>query len=87
VLQHILQVLEKNIMDRDLIEDLTAEKHDIPILKESMSRIEQNQYETMEVGDFAARAKERTAERERKRALYEVSIYLHGCCLVTQCAS
>lgn len=70
--QNIIEVLEKNILDQDLAAELHTEKNDHATMKASITRLETNHYDHVAVGDFAARSQGRTADREKKRAIYEV---------------
>jgi hypothetical protein len=76
-MQVIIQTLEKNVLDKDLADDVRAEKDHDDRIQGSIHRMEHNQYDNVQVGDYAERAKNRIAEREKKRAIYEV----RHCCV------
>lgn len=71
-LQDILNELEKSINDRDLLEVVSAERDDLPYVKASANRLQKDDYDRINVGNYKERARNRTTTQARQRKKYEV---------------
>jgi hypothetical protein len=71
-LQEVLALLERHINDKDIQDELKTERDEVPYVRASTQRLEKDVYDTLVVGDYNERTRNRTATRERQRRKYEV---------------
>jgi hypothetical protein len=70
--QDILNLLERHVNDKDIQQDIKNEQDEVPYVKASTGRLERDVYDTLIVGDYQERTRNRSAVRERQRKQYEV---------------